>query len=174
MAAPAGATGPHGAIPPETGSGPASRARPADLAVPAGRPPSWAWRLLRVYATVQAVDAILQPVFEGRFLSGDYAMLAAHSSNGIAVGVLSISQIAVAVVAWRVSRLPSRIVVAMAALGAATALQIALGFSRNLGVHIPLGVAIIAGSARLAAWTWTHGPGHADAAGRPAASRATP
>lgn len=121
-------------------------------------PPGWAWWLLRAFLTVQATDVFLQPVFEGRFLSGDFGMLAAHRTNATFVGVLAISQVPVAILARRVSRLPGAIVTALIALAVATALQIALGFTRILGIHVPLGVAIVGVSGGLAVWAWTHRP----------------
>src|SRR5437879_1836345 len=41
----------------------------------------WPWILLRVTSVLLAVDAFLQPVLAGRFLSGDFGMLAAHEHN---------------------------------------------------------------------------------------------
>lgn len=131
-------------------------------------PPGWAWWLLRAFLTAQATDVLLQPVFAGRFLSGDFAMLAAHRTNATYVGVLSVGQILVAFLARRVSRLPGAIVTMVVALGAATALQIYLGFSRVLGIHVPLGVAIVGVSGWLAGWMWTHHP-----AGQPTEKPAT-
>ena len=174
MTTPTEATGLHGTVAATTGGPPWPGAGPDDQAARPARPRAWAWWFLRVWCTLQAVDAFLQPVFEGRFLSGDFSMLQAHSTNGIIVGAVSITQVAVAVVAWRVSRLPGRVVAAFAAIGVAVPVQIALGFSRNLGIHIPLGVAIIAISARLAAWMWTHRPGDVRAPGRPASPKGTP
>jgi hypothetical protein len=122
------------------------------------RRPAWGWWVLRFWVTAQAVDAFLQPVFEGRFLSGDFGMLAMHRTNGTYVGVVSVSQVVVAVAAWWVSRVPMKVVLTVVALGAAAGLQIYLGFSRDLGLHIPLGVAIIAVSGGLAVWMWTNRP----------------
>jgi hypothetical protein len=130
-----------------------------DSKLPRTTPPGWAWWVLRAFVTLQALDAFLQPVLEGRFLSGDFAMLALHRTNGTYVGVLSVSQIVVALVAWRVSKLPGRVLAVVIALGAAAGLQIFLGFTRSLGIHVPLGVLIIGCSGGLAFWIWTHRPG---------------
>jgi heme A synthase len=124
---------------------------------PPGR--RWPWWLLRSFLTIQAADVVFQPVFAGRFLSGDFAMLTAHRTNATYVGILSISQIFVAILAWRTAQAPSSLVGATVALAAAVALQIFLGFARILGIHVPLGVAVVAFSSWLAIWTWTHGPG---------------
>jgi hypothetical protein len=97
-------------------------------------------------------------VFAGRFLSGDFAMLSLHRANATYVGVLSVSLPVVAIIAWRVSLVPGRIVLGMAALAPLAALQIVLGFGRTLGIHVPLGVAIIGLSGWLTVWMWTHHP----------------
>ncbi|GIH15971.1 hypothetical protein [Rugosimonospora africana] len=146
-----------------------AQGRPAPIPSPEPAPPHLptaprvgptfcAWWLLRLWVTLQALDAFLQPVFEGRFLSGDYAMLSLHRTNATYVGVLSVSLPVVAVVAWRVSQVPGRIVLGMAALAPLAALQIVLGFSRTLGIHVPLGVAILGLSGWLTVWMWTHHP----------------
>ena len=127
--------------------------------------PAWGWWALRLSLTVQAVDAFLQPVFEGRFLSGDFAMLATHRTNGTYVGVVSVSQVVLAIVAWWVSRVPMKVVLTIVALGATAGLQIYLGFHRDLGLHIPLGVALIGVSGWLAVWMWTHRPPRTDDSG---------
>jgi hypothetical protein len=46
----------------------------------------------------------------------------------------------------------------MLALTVAVYEQLHAGFSRNLGLHIPLGVAIVVVTAWLLVWVWRHGP----------------
>lgn len=125
------------------------------------------WWLLRLVVTAQTIDAFLQPVFEGRFLSGDFAMLSLHRTNGTFVGALSMTAMVVALVAWRLAGVPGRVVAGVVVLGPLAGLQIFLGFSRVLGIHVPLGVALIALSGWLVVWLWTHHPG----TGKPAAER---
>jgi len=173
MTAPIEAAGPHETVPATTANPPTPEGAAERAGAQAGTP-GWAWWVLRIWCTLQAVDVFLQPVFEGRFLSGDYSMLQAHATNAIIVGAVTITQVAVAILAWRVSRLPGRVVAAFAALALAVPIQITLGFSRILGIHVPLGVAIIAVSARLTAWMWTHRPGDAPAIARPASPGETP
>lgn len=115
----------------------------------------WPMTLLRVTITLQALDAFLQPVFAGRFLSGDFTMLAVHRSNATQVLLgLSVIQVVVSVIAWRRGGAPGRVVVATSVLLAAIGTQVGLGFARVLGVHIPLGVLIIATLIALAIWVW--------------------
>jgi len=117
----------------------------------------WPWWLFRVTLCVQALDSLAQAVLAGRFLSGDFAMLAAHEVNGTrGVVIVAFVQIAVAVVAWRRSGASGWLVVAVVLVFLATVGQIVLGFSRVLGLHVPLGVSIIATAGWLAVWVCTH------------------
>jgi hypothetical protein len=119
----------------------------------------WPWALVRTVIVMQAVDAYLQPVFAGRFLSGDFGMLGAHQHNAtFGVFVLSLIQIVTAALAWRLVKGPRWLVLAAVLLAAAVLTQIILGFDRIIGIHIPLGVAIIATMSWLAIWLCTHQP----------------
>jgi hypothetical protein len=118
----------------------------------------WAWWVLRLLASVQVLDAFLQSVLAGRFLSGDFPMLGLHRLNGTIVGGTSITVLVAALALGRYAGLPWRIVVGLALLGPIAALQIFLGFTRVLGIHIPLGVAFIALGAWLTVWLWTRHP----------------
>lgn len=119
----------------------------------------WPWWLFRVTLCVQALDSLAQAVLAGRFLSGDFAMLAVHEFNATrGVVIVAFAQIVVAVLAWRRSGGPGSLVVLVVLLGLATVGQIVLGFTRVLGLHIPLGVAIIATAGWLAVWVCTHRP----------------
>jgi hypothetical protein len=129
---------------------------PARPAAPVRR---WPWILLRVTLVLQALDAFLQPVLAGRFLSGDFGMLAAHAHNATyGVFVLAVLQIAVTALAWRLAKGPGSLVIVSVVLAGAVLLQIILGFDRVLGVHIPLGVAIITIIGWLAVWVCRHQP----------------
>src|ERR1051326_1134219 len=122
-------------------------------------PHGWPWWLFRVTLCVQALDALAQAVLAGRFLSGDFAMLAAHEINATR-GVVSVAftQIVVAVLAWRRSGASGWLVVTVVVVFVATVGQIVLGFTRVLGLHVPLGVSIIATAGWLAVWVCTHRP----------------
>ena len=111
--------------------------------------------LLRGLTALLAADAYAQAVLAGRFLSGDVAMLLAHRFNGTyGVAIVSFVLVVVSVVAWRTKHAPGRLPVLATALSGAIVVQILMGFNRVLGLHIPLGVAIIALSTVLAIWTW--------------------
>ncbi|WAL63877.1 hypothetical protein ORV05_23140 [Amycolatopsis cynarae] len=116
------------------------------------------WWLFRGTLCLLAFDAVLQAVLAGRFLSGAYPMLNLHQLNATSVGVLSFVDIVVAVAAWRACRGPGSLALASVVLSAAIVAQIALGFRRVLGLHIPLGVTVIGLACWLALWVCTHQP----------------
>jgi len=112
----------------------------------------WAFRTV---ITVHAIDAFAQAVLAGGFLDGRFELLGLHRDNAIlGVVVLGYLQILVAVLYWRPGGGPAWPLAASAVISAAESLQIVLGFTRRIALHVPLGVAIIAGMALLAAWAW--------------------
>jgi hypothetical protein len=120
------------------------------------RPPDrgWRWTLVRVVVVLLAVDLFLEAVFAGRFLSGDFGMLGAHKHNAnFGVFTLAVLQIVAAGLARR-----RWLVVVASAVGVAVVVQMLMGFTRVLGVHVPLGVAVVAIMGWLALWVCTHQP----------------
>lgn len=127
------------------------------------RPLRWA---LRAVITLHAVDVFLQPVFAGRFLSGDYGMLGAHGNNAFAVVIIALVQTVLAVVYWRPGGGPGWPALASVGLLVAESVQMELGFARVIGVHVPLGVAIVAAAILMLVWAWGHSFGGRRGAGR--------
>jgi hypothetical protein len=117
--------------------------------VPAG--PAW---LLRVTATLLAVSCVVQPLLIGRYLDGDYDAIGLHSGNGILL-VLLVTGTGVAALVWWVTGGTPWPFLLLVLLWFLVGLQLGMGFSRNLSVHIPLGVAIVATASALAVWSWT-------------------
>jgi heme A synthase len=108
--------------------------------------------------TVAAVLLFDQAIFAGRMLSGSFPALHTHRENatfaGIAVLVAAVCAIPI--------RWPGRgpLWPALAGFGlfALIALQIVLGFTRVLIVHVPLGVSIILLGVLLTIWAWRYQP----------------
>lgn len=132
----------------------------ADQAEPtgSGRRPSWPWWLLRLGLTAQAALILAQPIIIGRFLDGDFAMLNLHRSNGTIAGILTMGQIVVTLAAWLFGGAPRWLFALAVLLGAAIAAQLFAGFNHLLGIHLPLGVAIVGVNGWLLTWVWQHGP----------------
>jgi hypothetical protein len=59
-----------------------------------------------------------------------------------------------AVLAWRPGGLPGWVVTLAGAITVGAVVQIAAGYQRNLGLHIPLGVTLAAAGATLAVRSW--------------------
>jgi hypothetical protein len=121
------------------------------------RRPGWRWPL-RVIATFMTILLWTQPLLIGLFLGGDYDKLAAH----LAVGGVSVSlmllQFLASVPAWRPGGLPGWVVAVCAAMAAGGVVQIAAGFQRNLGLHVPLGVTLAAAGLGVAIRAWWPSP----------------
>lgn len=104
--------------------------------------------LLRVFAALATVGGVSQAILAGRFLSGDVDRILDHRVGGIVTSVLLFAYTVVAVVA-RIRRGPTWPLAIGAVLTAASAAQVHLGFIRNLGLHVPLGVVIVVGLVML-------------------------
>jgi hypothetical protein len=126
------------------------------LAEPAAatRRPRFTLWLLRVAATLHLVLVLAQPVLAGLFLTGNVDAIEVHSAVAVGVALVGLALIVVALVyliaGGRLWVLPG-----MLLLTAAVVLQMVLGYRRELGIHIPLGVAIVTVAVLLAIWVWT-------------------
>jgi hypothetical protein len=111
--------------------------------------------LLRTVFTVHLVLVLVQPVLAGLYLTGDIDAISVHAANGdllIAVNLLVIASTIGYVVAGRgrIWAIPVAVVLFLA-----IGLQVGFGWSRELQLHVPLGVAIITASVLLAIWVWS-------------------
>lgn len=91
--------------------------------------------------TVHTVAILAQPVFAGRYLTGDYDMLALHRFGADAVTYLAVAQIVVAALLWwrGGTRWPFW---ASLLLFAGESGQYFAGVAGALDLHVPLGVAL--------------------------------
>ncbi|GAB3740861.1 hypothetical protein [Microlunatus parietis] len=98
--------------------------------------------LLRVFAVLHVIFAIMQPITIGQYLSGSYGMLAQHSIFGhllsAASFLLGVTAIMYAVAGGRVW-----IAAVAAPLWLVENVQVGMGYARLLGVHVPLGVGLV-------------------------------
>lgn len=111
----------------------------------------WLFRLLTI---PQAILFVLQPISIGAFLQGSWAAFDLHSIGG---GLLVLPTMATALVGVVLAVLARRpwLAVGSIALGVLTTGQVAMGHTRLLAVHIPLGVLLVALAIWLAMWPWT-------------------
>lgn len=109
---------------------------------------------LRLATTVHLVMVLAQPVLAGLFLTGDVDAIEVHGVVGSVLAAVSLVLIGLTLVyVFRRGRL--WVLPVAAVLFVAVGLQIGLGYSRALAVHVPLGVAIVAASVLLAVWVWS-------------------
>lgn len=126
------------------------------LVRPAGterRPRLTLWSL-RIAATFHLVLVLAQPVLAGLFLTGNVDAITVHSTVANVLAVVELMLIGIAV-AYVVARGRLWVLPAAVVLLVAVGLQMAVGYSRALQFHIPLGVAIVTAAVLLAIWVWT-------------------
>lgn len=123
-------------------------------AAPARRPRATLWTL-RFLLTGHLVAVLAQPVLAGRYLTGDVDAIKAHGLIGslMALGAMVLIAGALAYVVGGRGRL--WVLPVMVLLFLAEGFQIGMGYSRQLHLHVPLGVAIVVAAVLLAAWVWT-------------------
>ncbi len=120
----------------------------------AARSPLVTLWLLRTVVTLFLLAVLAQPVLAGLYLSGEFDALAVHAAIAGVVMLLAMVLIGAALLFWTLGRgrfwpLP----VAVAAFLAA-GFQTGFGYARQLGLHIPLGVAIVTTAVLLAVAVW--------------------
>ena len=120
--------------------------------------PAWPAWVFRIVVTAQAVLAFNQAVFAGRFINGDYGAVATHSTGAGIVEAVLMLEVVAAVLLWRPGRGPGWPILAALGLFLLVGVQIALGFTRALAVHVPLGVTIIVLDILMLVWAWRYRP----------------
>jgi hypothetical protein len=111
-------------------------------------------RVFRALITVHALEVFAQAVLAGGFLNGNYAMLGLHRDNAIGLVVLGYVQVLVAGWYWRARGGPVWLLWVCVGLSVVETGQFFLGLGRLIGLHVPLGVAIVVGVVLLAQWAW--------------------
>ena len=115
----------------------------------------WPFRLT---STVAAVLLFNQAVFAGQFLAGTFGALGTHREFATIAGIIVLVTAATAIPIRWPGRGPLWPTFASLGLFLLIAAQIALGFRRQLALHIPLGMAIILLGIFLAFWAWCSHP----------------
>ncbi|MGC4941029.1 hypothetical protein [Kribbella sp. DT2] len=105
-------------------------------------------KLLRAVAVLHAAAVCAQPLLAGLYLNGDSGAIPIHELVGLTAAALCLVQLVLTLLITRLARL----VLLAAAVLAGEVLMIHAGYGRDLALHIPLGMALVAGSVALAAW----------------------
>lgn len=133
-------------------------------AAPTRRPRVSLWTL-RFLLTGHLGAVLAQPVLAGRYLTGDVDAMAVHGLVGSLLALVAMALIAGAIAFVLGGRGQLWVLPVTVLLFLAEGYQIGIGYSRQLHLHVPLGVAIVVAAVLLAAWVWT------PAAGRPRGTR---
>jgi hypothetical protein len=116
--------------------------------------PRFIWPL-RIVLVPYAALLVAQPVLAGRFLEGSFEALRPHGEIGGGLIPLTWLVFFAALLAWRPGRLGALPLATSAVLSVLMIVQVVAGYSRALGVHLPLGVAIIATGLTMLGWAWS-------------------
>ncbi|WP_157693100.1 hypothetical protein [Pedococcus dokdonensis] len=108
--------------------------------------------LLCVAVTMHALAVLVQVVVAGSYLDGSGKAMVVHGSVGLSAVFLAVAQLIAAVLFWRPGRGGLWPTGVAALLLAANGLEVGLGYTRSLAIHVPLGVAIVVVSLAFAAW----------------------
>ncbi|HEY7813892.1 MAG TPA: hypothetical protein VIC62_11680 [Nakamurella sp.] len=114
----------------------------------------WPWSVLRVVTVLTTLSAFTQAVLAGGVVAGRIEALPLHSTNGLLLGVGTLALLLALVLAWRPGGGPVWTPLAGLLLTVATVVQLGLGFSRSLAVHVPLGTTVIIAQVMLLVWVW--------------------
>jgi hypothetical protein len=119
------------------------------------RPPRITLWTLRLVLSVHLLAVLAQPVLAGRYLTGDVDAIAVHGLIGSLLALVAMAVIAAALAYVLVVRGRLWVLPATVALFLADGFQIGFGYSRELNLHVPLGVGIVVAAVLLTAWSWT-------------------
>ncbi|MFG1603927.1 hypothetical protein [Actinoplanes sp. NPDC049265] len=125
-----------------------------DPVPPSGRrPASWPIGVLRGLSFLVVLQVLLQAVLAGGFVTGEVSLLGLHSTNGIVLFVTSGLLVAGSVLLVRPGRGPWWPIVLTSVVWLLIAVQDWFGFARMIGLHIPIGVALMGLITGFAWWT---------------------
>ena len=110
---------------------------------------------LRTLLTLFLLAVLAQPVLAGMFLTGDVDAIGVHGTNATVLGLVAIVVIGVSVAYVLAGRGTLWVLPVSVGLFFAVVLQIVVGYSRQLELHVPLGVTIVVTSVLFTAWSWT-------------------
>jgi hypothetical protein len=108
------------------------------------QPRRWPVALVRAFAIIILLQALVQAALAGGFISGRIGYLTAHSVNGSML-VLSVMGLGVStILLFRPGHGPWWPILFSVVLWWMVAVQVGIGVARLVGLHIPLGASILA------------------------------
>lgn len=118
----------------------------------------WPIVVIRSLTVLILLQALIQAALAGGFITGDVGLLGLHSANGILLLLTTTALLPATVLLVRPGRGPWWPIVAGLVLWTAVVVQAGLGFARLVGLHIPVGTAIVGLTAALTWWAFSHAP----------------
>lgn len=107
--------------------------------------------VLRVLSIFILLQVLTQAALAGGFITGNVNLLGLHSANGIALVLTAGALLPAAILLVRPGRGPWWPIVFSVAFWWLVILQVGFGFARQVGLHIPIGVAIMS---LISGFTW--------------------
>ncbi|HEX8346261.1 MAG TPA: hypothetical protein VF657_16205 [Actinoplanes sp.] len=104
----------------------------------------WPLAVVRTVAVLILLQVFLQAAFAGAFITGDVGLLGLHSANGTLLVLTTSALLPATILLVRPGRGPWWPIAFSIVLWWLVAVQVGFGFGRQVGLHIPLGVAIMA------------------------------
>ncbi len=121
----------------------------------AARPaPRWPIVVVRVLSAVVLAQVLIQAGLAGGFITGDVGLLGLHSANGILLVLTTAALLPATVLLLRPGRGPWWPIAFSVALWWLVAVQVGFGFARQVGPHLPLGMAIMGLISGFTWWSW--------------------
>ena len=131
------------------------------------RPARWPIIVIRILAVVVLLQVLTQAALAGGFITGDVGLLGLHTANGMLLVLTSAALLPATIVLVRPGRGPWWPIVVSIALVSAIVFQIGLGFARLVGLHIPVGMAVMGLTAALTWWAFSYRPARGHIVGAP-------
>jgi len=95
-----------------------------------------------------------QAIFAGSFLSGSYGALLTHEDNARFAAIATLLTLVSSILVAGVGKGPRWPIVAASGLFVLVGLQIVLGYTGMVALHVPVGVATIVVAVVTTVWTW--------------------
>ncbi|MFF0158160.1 hypothetical protein ACFYRY_11610 [Streptomyces sp. NPDC005263] len=119
----------------------------------------WPLTVLRTCTCVLLLLTLAQPVLAGLFITGDTDLLDVHAFNATLISIMSWLTVGAAVTLWRPGGGPAWPIGLTLLIASLVEAQGGFGYARQLSLHIPLGVALVAGLTAQTYWVFAHRPG---------------
>jgi hypothetical protein len=108
----------------------------------------------RAVVTLAALSLVVQAALAGGFLAGHFDMLALHRDGSTVAVIIGLATSVAGVLVWRPGRGPLWPAMASLVFLVVLVAETLLGYTRMLGMHVPLGVLMTAVLALLLMWVW--------------------